>query len=588
MEMRERTDGASTDRMPPQIGGYEVLGVLGAGAMGRVYLARTASTRLVAVKVIRPDLSADPRYRLRFAREIEAARSVGGAFTAAVVDADPEAQTPWLATEYIPAPTLSALVEACGPLPRAAVHWLAAGCAEALERIHRAGLVHRDVKPGNILVTVRGPVVIDFGLAFTPRSAHLTTADASPGTPAFMAPEQLAHSGGEPTAATDVYALGAALLFAATGHPPYPGPGVESTVFQLLSSEPDLDGVPEELVPLLTRCLQRTPELRPSCAEILRETAPYLAEQFGPPPLPEPARAVLEEYERAPVGTRSTPVDATLDLVELAPAPEPPVERAARPASRARHRAPTVPAEPADLEPPSPVDLQASTHVSAGTGSHAARAEGPGGGSSDDGGSYEDGPAEDGVHDAGSSGAGSPAGGPYAESTRALTRRRLVIAGTVLAVLGIGGGILYGLHSGQGTDRAAGAASNVSSVPTGTPFATPSYQGGLGPGGPGFAGPPATPGEPPRISVTPAEGGPGAAYVLDGANWPPEVPVTLVLSTGAAARVQPVTTRDGSLVVPLTASGVDLLPDPLKPGRYRITAISGPFEVTADFTVVAQ
>jgi serine/threonine protein kinase len=550
--------------MPPRIGGFEILGVLGAGAMGRVYLARTASSRLVAVKVIRPDLSADPHYRRRFAREIQAARSIGGAFTAAVVDAEPEAETPWLATEYIPAPTLAALVEACGPLPCEAVSWLAAGCAEALERIHRAGLVHRDVKPGNILVTARGPVVIDFGLAFTPRSAHVTTADASPGTPAFMAPEQLSHGGTEPTAAADVYALGAAMLFAATGHPPYPGPGVESIVYQLLTGEPDLEGVPAQLAPLLAQCLDRSPEARPSCADVLRQTAPYLADQLGPPPLPRLAMALLEEYERAPIGTRSTPVDPTLALVELdaetsesepEAAPESEAGSESEPTRRPRHSAPRAPfaaasGAPFDLESSAPADPHAATHASAGSGSHAS-------------GTYD------------------------SDGRRALTRSRLMVAGSALAVLGIGGGILYGLSSGSG-GHSAGAASKVTTVSVATTSAPPPRDGGPGGPGPG-GGPGQTPATPPRIWIAPAGGGPHTKFVLDGANWPPQVPVTVLLSNGDTAATQPFTAGNGSLVFPLTgAAASGLLPNPLPPGTYTVTAVSGPFQVSARFTVSSQ
>ena len=563
--MRERTDGASEalrlpGKTPPRIGGYEVLGLLGAGAMGRVFLARTASSRLVAVKVIRQDLSADPLYRRRFAREIQAARSIGGVFTAAVVDADPEAETPWLATEYIPAPTLATLIEVCGPLPVEAVRWLAAGCAEALERIHRVGLVHRDVKPGNILVTAHGPVVIDFGLAFTPRSAHLTSADASPGTPAFMAPEQVAHGGAEPTTATDVYALGAALLFAATGHPPYPGPGVESTVYQLLSGEPDLDGVPAALVPLLAQCLSRTQGDRPSCAEILQVNAPYLAEQIGPP-LPRLARELLEEYERAPLDRRSTPVDSA--TVQAGDPTDPMADLIVDP----------IVVELAAAQDPD------ATHVSE-SGRSRPRHAGP-------------------ASAAPASSASSPGQDPDDEVLRtepnveragrhALTWRRLIVAGSALAVLAIGGGILYGLQDTGGGGRVSAGSTVTVTLAEGTASAMPSgHPGGPGPGGAPAGYPPPSPGTPPRIWIAPSSGTASTRFVLDGANWPPEVPVTLVLSDGSSARTEPFTESNGSLVIALGPSGAGLLPDPLKPGTYRVTAISGPFDVTADFTVLA-
>src|SRR5260221_1043035 len=159
--MRTRTTLPAQSSHPLRIGPYEVLRRLGAGTMGEVYLARSASSRLVAVKTIRAGLAEDSSYRRRFSHEVAAARLVSGAFTAAVVDADPDAELPWLATVFVPAPSLTELVAVCGPLPVPAVRWLAAGCAEALDCVHRAGLVHRDFKPGNVLVTAHCPRVID-------------------------------------------------------------------------------------------------------------------------------------------------------------------------------------------------------------------------------------------------------------------------------------------------------------------------------------------------------------------------------------------------------------------------------------------
>ncbi|HLJ98289.1 MAG TPA: serine/threonine-protein kinase, partial [Streptosporangiaceae bacterium] len=204
---------------PERIGSFGILGRLGAGAMGQVYLGRSASGRLVAVKTIRIELAEEPGFRARFAQEVAAARRVSGLFTASVVDADPEADLPWLATAYVPAPTLSRLVQASGPLPVAAVRWLAAGCAEAIESIHRAGLVHRDLKPSNVLVAPDGPRVIDFGVARAAERVELLAAQGAVGTPAYMAPEQ-ARDTREATTASDIYALGATLVYAATGHAP--------------------------------------------------------------------------------------------------------------------------------------------------------------------------------------------------------------------------------------------------------------------------------------------------------------------------------------------------------------------------------
>ena len=189
--------------------------------MGRVYLGRSAAGRLVAVKTIKLEFAEEDDFRARFAQEVAAARRVNGVFTAGVVAADPDADVPWLATAYVPAPSLDRLVRTCGPLPVPAVRWLAAGCAEALASIHDAGLVHRDLKPSNVLVAPDGPRVIDFGVARAAEPAHLTSTHGSVGTPAYMAPEQARDTRTGP--ASDVFSLGSTLLFAASGHAPYLG-----------------------------------------------------------------------------------------------------------------------------------------------------------------------------------------------------------------------------------------------------------------------------------------------------------------------------------------------------------------------------
>jgi serine/threonine protein kinase len=263
--------------------------------MGEVYLARSASSRLVAVKTIRAELAVDPGYRRRFAFEVAAARRVSGAFTAAVVDADADAESPWLATVYVPAPSLAELVRVSGPMPVAAIHWLAAGCAEALECVHRAGLVHRDLKPANILVTADGPRVIDFGLARTDDNPHRTVIGALIGTPSYMAPEQAAGESRGP--AVDIFALGATLTFAATGRPPYRATSAKDVILQLLTGEPDLSDVPEVLREMLTACLARNPADRPTPAQLLAYNAPHLVDTGATsPPLPARALSQIEEH----------------------------------------------------------------------------------------------------------------------------------------------------------------------------------------------------------------------------------------------------------------------------------------------------
>ena len=288
---------------PERIGPYVVLGRLGSGSMGQVFLGRSAAGRLVAVKTIKAGLAEEAGFRTRFAQEVAAARKVSGVFTAAVVEADPEADLPWLATAYVPAPSLARLVLACGPLPVAAVRWLAAGCAEALESIHGAGLVHRDLKPSNVLVAPDGPRVIDFGVARAAERMGRTTSRGAVGTPAYMAPEQ-ARDTHEASVASDVYSLGATLLFAATGHPPYPGATVMDVLARLATEEPDLSGLPGELTELITACLHRVPRQRPTSSSMLAQLGDFTEAQAHPDEghsyLPQTAMALIGEYQRSP------------------------------------------------------------------------------------------------------------------------------------------------------------------------------------------------------------------------------------------------------------------------------------------------
>ncbi|MFI6103651.1 PQQ-binding-like beta-propeller repeat protein [Streptomyces sp. NPDC051310] len=264
-----------TQHDPRRIGPFEVLGRLGAGGMGLVYLARSASGRRVAIKTVRTELAEDQLFRVRFTREVEAARAVSGFYTAAVVDADPRAAVPWLATAYVPAPSLEEIVNECGPLPAQAVRWLAAGIAEALQSIHGAGLVHRDLKPSNVLVVEDGPRVIDFGIASGVSNTRLTMTNVAVGTPAYMSPEQ-AKDSRSVTGASDVFSLGSTLVFAATGHAPYHGANPVETVFMLLREGPDLEGLPDELRPLIESCMQIEAGLRPTPADLQAQLAPHL------------------------------------------------------------------------------------------------------------------------------------------------------------------------------------------------------------------------------------------------------------------------------------------------------------------------
>jgi len=256
---------------PRQIGPYQVLRRLGSGGMGTVYLAhRIGSARRVAVKVINPDLVQDePKFRERFAREVAAVLRVEGSCTARVLDSDPAAAVPWMATEFIPGDTLAVRVRDRGPLPIAEVVQLTAGLAEALAAIHRVGLIHRDLKPSNVILAVDGPRVIDFGIAREAEATHLTQRGEPLGTVSYMSPEQAAAE--EVTAATDLFSLGGMIHHAATGEPPF-GPGHPALVMhRIMTAAPDLSRIRHpELRQLVADCLLKDPAARPTPDDVLR------------------------------------------------------------------------------------------------------------------------------------------------------------------------------------------------------------------------------------------------------------------------------------------------------------------------------
>lgn len=264
---------------PKALGGYRILDRIGTGGMGVVYLGRSRSGREVAVKLVHAQYAQDGVFRARFRQEIEAVRKVSGAFTAPVVDADPEAVRPWMATQYVPAPALSARIRGGGPLKGAELRRLALGLLEALRDIHRVGVVHRDLKPANVLMAEDGPRVIDFGISRATENQTLTETGHAIGTPPFMSPEQFkdARSVGP---ASDVFSLGALLVFAATGRGPFDADSPYLTAWRVMHEEPAVDAVPEPLRAVLTRCLAKDSADRPGLDE--------LAEEFGRA-LPEPA-----------------------------------------------------------------------------------------------------------------------------------------------------------------------------------------------------------------------------------------------------------------------------------------------------------
>ncbi|MFD3442809.1 serine/threonine-protein kinase [Streptomyces sp. NPDC058685] len=252
---------------PATIAGYRLTAKLGAGGMGKVYLSYTPGGRPVAIKVIRPEFGEDPEFRRRFAQEVKSAQRVQGLFTAPVIDADTNGPQPWLATAYVPGPSLADAVARHGALPVEAVLLLVAGIAEALHVIHGAGIVHRDLKPSNVLLAADGPRVIDFGIAYAADATSLTGSGVTIGTPSFMAPEQAA--GQRVTAATDIFALGQVAAYAATGSPAFGEGTSHGVLYRIVHEEPDLSEVPDRLRELVTRCLAKDPAARPSIADII-------------------------------------------------------------------------------------------------------------------------------------------------------------------------------------------------------------------------------------------------------------------------------------------------------------------------------
>jgi hypothetical protein len=258
---------------PRTVGPYVLIARLGSGGMGQVFLGRTRGGRTVAVKVVKSELAGDREFRRRFRQEVAAARLVSGRYTAAVVDADPEAATPWLATAYVSGLTLRSVVGAGALLPEQSLRVLAYGLARALAEIHSAGVVHRDLKPSNVMLAVDGPHVIDFGISRVLAAADFTRTDVGTviGSPGFMSPEQ--SRGQVLTAATDVFSLGTVLAYAATGHNPFGGGPDHALLYRIAHGEPDLSGVPDSLAPLIGTCLAKDPARRPSTAQIIGRMA---------------------------------------------------------------------------------------------------------------------------------------------------------------------------------------------------------------------------------------------------------------------------------------------------------------------------
>ncbi|MFE1444074.1 protein kinase [Streptomyces sp. NPDC058739] len=333
---------------PRRVGRYRIVARLGVGGMGRVYLGHSPGGRLLAVKVVRPELAEDGEFRRRFAREVAAARRVNGAFTAGVVDADPEGSPAWLATVYVPSLSLREAVDRHGPWPQEHVLVLGAGLAEGLEVIHAAGVVHRDLKPSNVLLAADGPRVIDFGISVASDASTLTRTGMLVGSPGFMSPEQLT---GQPVGpACDVFALGAVLTFTATGVGPFGSGSVHGLNFRTVYEEPDLGALPPALRAVVAPCLAKESDRRPGPGRLLDQ----LAEAAGG------MRATTHALTEADWMPEA--ISRTVRLrITATPSPAPRPGPTPAPSSSQQQSAPPaidpVPSKPTKPDPPGPTEL---------------------------------------------------------------------------------------------------------------------------------------------------------------------------------------------------------------------------------------
>ncbi|CAO5233124.1 serine/threonine-protein kinase [Frankia sp. AgKG'84/4] len=316
---------------PTEIGGYQLAARIGAGGMGVVYLSTDPAGRPLAIKVISPRVAGEPDFRRRFRREVTAARAVGGACAVRVVAADSEAPRPWLATEYVAGASLAEVVEAEGPLPAAMLDALALGLAEALQAMHRVGVIHRDLKPSNVVLAANGPKVIDFGVSRLSESTPLTRPGSVLGSPGYMAPEQVATDRIGP--ATDVYSWALTVAFASTGRPPYGAGRPEVLIYRVIGEQPDLAGVPERLLPVLRAALQHDPAARPSAAVLLRLLLPNAVDPA------EATARLLDDHWQVP--------SRSVQAAAVAPTPAPPSGPGQRqfPSGPGRQQSPSGPAQ---------------------------------------------------------------------------------------------------------------------------------------------------------------------------------------------------------------------------------------------------
>ncbi|MEU9350100.1 serine/threonine-protein kinase [Streptomyces griseoloalbus] len=512
---------------PQGIGAYRLLARLGAGGMGQVYLARSDRGRTVAVKLVREELARQEEFRARFRQEVQAARQVGGAWTAPVLDADTEAPVPWVATGYVAGPSLQQVVgHDHGALPERSVRILAAGLAHALKDIHAAGIIHRDLKPSNVLVTIDGPRVIDFGIARaleTVTDGGLTRTGALVGSPGFMAPEQV--RGDRITPACDVFCLGAVLAYAATGALPFgtANSGVHALMFRIAQEEPDLERVPEGLADLVRDCLRKDPAARPTLDRVLERTGAEDTVAGGRSRDPWLPGALVAQLGRHAVRLLDaedpqTPQRPTPTAVSPAPVgPAPDAAPAAPPAATPEHAraaddsaVPPQPAAPPGTPAPPPPGQPGVNHLpTAVVGQNTptpppAPAPGPYG--------HPQHPAYGYPYNGYGSGRTPPYGPPPfgpnppygpAPEPRRDTRSSVLLVLIALVVALAAGGTVYALMSGGDGDNRAGGDPTAPPAPTSAPQST-------GPTTPG-AGQPAETRQP--STTAPADGTIPADYL---------------------------------------------------------------------------